>query len=70
MTLSKPLNMPTVNRRHALAGLIACSLAVAALAAFMQVMLGSYEMTWHRAWAAMTDPNVWQPSVWVRLLCG
>ena len=70
MTLPKPLRMPTAHRRHALAGLIVCSLAVAAIAAFMQVVLGSYEMTWHRAWAAVTDPHVWQPSVWVRLLCG
>jgi len=70
MTTHKPSKVPAKPRRQALLWLIACSLAVAAIAALLQALLGSYEMTWHRAWAAITDPHVWHPSVWVRLLCG
>ena len=59
------------HRRRALAGLIVASLAVLAVAAFLQITLGSYGMTWHQAWQAVTDPDVWrQPSVLVRLLFG
>lgn len=58
-------------RHHALLWLIAGSTVVTLLSAFVQIVAGSYEMTWRQALAALTDPGVWsQPSVLIRLLFG
>jgi iron complex transport system permease protein len=58
------------HRGRELTIVIAVALLVAAAAAFLQITLGAYDMTWHKAWAALTDPAVWQPAVIVRLLGG
>jgi iron complex transport system permease protein len=51
--------------------LVIGSLVVVLVAAMVQVVAGSYEMTWSQAVAALADPQVWhQPAVWVRWLLG
>lgn len=58
-------------RRRALAILIACSLLITLVATGLQLTLGSYDMTWHQAWAALSDAAIWShPAVLGRLLLG
>lgn len=76
MNPSAPTDTPTRpsaaprRRQAALAALIGCSLAVAGLAAVLQLAFGTYAVRGHNVWAALADPAVWQPAVWVRLLFG
>jgi iron complex transport system permease protein len=62
---------PSGTKPHSLPWLIAGSLGVTLLAAFAQIVAGSYEMTCRQALASLADPDVWsQPAVLVRLLFG
>jgi iron complex transport system permease protein len=63
-TIRKPGRFPLV-------GVIVLSTIIIVIAAVVQAMAGSYDMTWRQAVAALTDGNVWgQPAVWVRLIFG
>jgi iron complex transport system permease protein len=61
----------TKNRNGSLIWLIVVSTSLVVVAAIIQAMAGSYDMTWRQALAALIDENIWgQPAVWVRLLLG
>lgn len=59
------------SRKRHLRGVIAVSLLIILSAGLAQLTAGSYDMTWHKAFAAITDPHVWgSPSTLGRFLLG
>ena len=68
---TEPGHTTAAPRTTALLGLIAACVAIIAIAALVQVVAGTYDMTWSQTLAALGDGEVWgHPSVLARMLLG